>query len=572
MTNRRKQKGAALVSVIVLGVVGMLFLYGIASVITTGVRATSANKWVEGLRNCAEVGMDYAVDKFNTVYPCPLDPTSNGSSKTTVLPASELIATQTNGIVPNAGVPNATVTITVTRLNDDSDWKNLATGIDLQSFSSVYSPQLDPYKSAPRGFAAPTESSLMPSTGGGYRIVECKATNGLLTRTIRVVLKARFEPRPDGLTPLDSDSQPPTTKSYFEQPSFGNTAISVTSLPGTGPPVSITGMGTDPADGAVKSYHIVSGTPDFNTYNLNLASNKSAVVGSNVTLSGNVNVTSSGATPGDTVVNADGIIEGRVLANGTPNSNVKGFEGEPLITGNVQSRADAPNASDFPLGTYDPVIAKTLRVGDNTTSISPAGSTQYQAAPVVTPSSAQTLADLSTYVSDGTLPINGNGKFQTGSLSTDSIATGKSLPLPSTPVSIFVDQGGNASQAVSIDTSKLTTTSSRASDFQIWYGGNRDVTINMTGKPFTGVIYAPNSKVTITGNGAFKGAMVGKSVDISLSPGSSVEIDTDLSKPSNGSGIGAPSNMTYKYKTGSKTAAIEGWQPITWQEYGAAMP
>lgn len=558
MTNRRKQKGAALVSVIVLGVVGMLFLYGIASIITSGVRATSANKWVEGLRNCAEVGMDYAVDRFNTVYPCPLDPTSNGSSKTTILPASELIAAQTNGIIPNAGVPNATVTITVTRLNDDSDWLNL------KSFSSIYSPQLDPYKSAPRGFTAPTESSLIPSTGGGYRIVECKATNGLLTRTIRVVLKARFEPRPDGLTPLDSDGQPPTTKSYFEQPSFGNTAINVTSLPGAGAPVSITGIG---ADG--KSYHIVSGTPDFNSYNLNLASNKSAVVGSNVTLSGNVNVTSSGANAGDSVVNADGVIEGRVLANGTLDPNVIGFNptNPAADPANVYSRADLPT------GNYNAALTLPVRVGDNTTSSAPAGSNQYQAAPVVTPSSAQTLSDLSTYVSDGTLPIqNGNGTFQTGSLSTDSIATGKSLPLPSTPVSIFVDQGGNASQAVSIDTSKLTTTSSRASDFQIWYGGNRDVTINMTGNTFTGTIYAPNARVSITGSGAFKGAMVGKSVEISLSPGSTVEIETDLSKPSNGSGFGAPSNMTYKYKTGSKTAAIEGWQPITWQEYGAALP
>lgn len=555
MTNRRKQKGAALVSVIVLGVVGMLFLYGIASVITSGVRATSANKWVEGLRNCAEVGMDYAVDRFNTVYPCPLDPISNGSSKTTILPASELIAAQTNGIIPNAGVPNATVTITVTRLNDDSDWSNL------KSFSSVYSPQLDPSKSV-LGGAAPPESSLK-DTGGGYRIIECKATNGLLTRTIRVVLKARFEQRPDDQTPLD-DGQPTTTKSYFEQPSFGNTAISVTSLPGAGSPVSITGMGTDPADGGVKSYHVVSGTPDFKTYNLNLASNKSAVVGSNVTLSGNVNVTSSVANASDIALTADGIIEGRVLANGTLDSNVKGFDTYPGSE-NVQSRADSPT------GDYNPTAP---RFGDNTISSSIAGSNQYQAAPVVTPSSAQTLADLSTYVSDGTFPINGNGKFQTGSLSTDSIATGKNLTLPSTPVSIFVDQGGNASQAVSIDTSKLTTTSSRASDFQIWYGGNRDVTINMTEKPFTGTIYAPNARVSITGKGNFKGALVGKSVDIRLSPGSTVEIDTDLSKPpsSDGSGIGAPINMTYKYKTGSKTAAIEGWQPITWQEYGAAMP
>ena len=215
--------------------------------------------------------------------------------------------------------------------------------------------------------------------------------------------------------------------------------------------------------------------------------------------------------------------------------------------------------------------ADIIRLGANATDnpIAPASSgTQNQISPIATPSSALALAPLNTY---STSPTNDGTTFQTSSLSTDGVLPGKPVPFDNTgaPVQIFVNQGGTTDSAVNIDTSsiKLQDANQSGGKFQIWYEGNKPVTINMTNNGFNATIYAPNANIAFIGPGSFRGAVVGKS--ISMSSGK-VTIETDLGKDSpkgSGTGPGALDSLSYRYRAGLGTV-IQGWQPITWQEYG----
>ena len=536
----RKQSGAALISVLVIGTTSIIFLLGLAAIVSSAVKVSAGNKWVEGLRNSAEIGIDYAVDQFNSVSPCPLDPDAPGV-KISQLPPSELEAVQVNGVTPNSGVPNAKVTIKVTRLSDTQYG-------ELAKFSSIYSPQLDPANSKSHGFTAPLSTNIDESTGGGFRVIESTATNGMLSRTIRVVIKARFDLPPDKTRPLETNGPSPVPQSYFKQPFFGNNNI------------TINGVGTvvDGIDSLGSPTYNIDGDPAYNDYNLNLATNQLASIQNGAKVSGNVNVTSS-QSGNDPVVRSttNATVDGRVTANGQIDSNLSSWQDG----GNVLAKADSPNATG----------ADIIRLGANATDnpIAPASSgTQNQISPIATPSSALALAPLNTY---STSPTNDGTTFQTSSLSTDGVLPGKPVPFDNTgaPVQIFVNQGGTTDSAVNIDTSsiKLQDANQSGGKFQIWYEGNKPVTINMTNNGFNATIYAPNANIAFIGPGSFRGAVVGKS--ISMSSGK-VTIETDLGKDSpkgSGTGPGALDSLSYRYRAGLGTV-IQGWQPITWQEYG----
>src|SRR5579883_2412658 len=143
----RKRKGYALISIIAIGFAAVAFLLAVAEIVTSSMRVTSANRWNELLRNAAEIGIDYAIDQYNSV-PGGLDPPNpNATTSTIVLDPSYL---------QNCGVPNVSVTITSVRMinSDVSDWSQL------QTISSTYSPQLDPTRTASL-FLSPTSTSLM---------------------------------------------------------------------------------------------------------------------------------------------------------------------------------------------------------------------------------------------------------------------------------------------------------------------------------------------------------------------------------------------------------------------------
>lgn len=542
-----------MVTVLVAGVTSMFFLLALSSIVTSAVRTSASNKWTEGLRNAAEIGIDYTVDRFNKVYPCPLDPTESGSL-VTALPESELQSDQVNGVVPNSGVPNVKVSIKVTRL-DALQWQKV------QGFCSAYCPQFDPTNSESLSYDSPASTNLTMASGGGLRVVESTATNGVVSRTIRVVLRAHFGNQPDTSHPLESGGSTPLVGNYFQRPFFGNSSVSISNNM-AGANTIVSGIPVkDSIDEQVKATHWDSAAQKFSTFNLNVATNRFASIGAGSTVQGDVTVTSKLSGTTNVITAADGKIQGRALANG----NVDSFVADAADGGNVQARADIPATDAFD-------ASKRLGLNDSAPVVTPGSADPYQTSPIATPSSATPLSDLSGYTSSSTSPTaNGDSTFETSSLSTANVPTGKSVVFnngdSSPPVRIFVDPGGVDSLAVNIDTSKIsTTTPANYSKFQIWYDGNKPVNINMTSN-FNGLIYAPNAPVNIFGAGDFTGALVGKNLNVSPTGNLNLKIDTALGTSAGGGGGGSSAGLTFKYRLGEGTV-IQGWQPISWQEFG----
>lgn len=555
----RGQSGLALLSILVIGATSMMFLLALASIVTSAVRSSASNKWVESVRNAAEIGMDYAVDRFNREPPpCSLDP-SDETPKITELPANLLTSSQVDGITPNSGAPTVKVSIKVRRLGL-SDWLKLQ---NETVASSIYSPQLDPNRSSgTTDWSSPNSvavSNLAPATGGGFRVIESTATNGVVSRTVRVILKARFDDQPDGEKPLESGGSTPTSQSYFARPLFGNSSLSIEGLDPANP---ITVQGLNSAEELTKL--INPGPSEYRTYNLNVSTNRLANLNSNVLLKGDVTINSLGSGTND-VLSSDGIIDGRVLSQGKTASNVQGFD-DPDTLGTVRARADDTTTKY----TSDDAI---IRRGANLTPITTPSGSQAGVAPYEVPTSAANLASLGSYSESGKSPTaDGDSTFQTNSLNTAGVPDSKPVVFdnsnPVKPVKIFVEPGGLDSTAVDINTNRisLTNPSNPSSSFQIWYQGSKPLNINMAGA-FKGLIYAPNARVQLNGAGDFRGALVGKDVAIKLSSGS-VKIDTDLANPNaNGSGGGSTVATGPSYLTRPDGTLIKGWQPITWQEF-----
>jgi len=531
----RQEKASSLVSVIVIGVLSIVFLLVLSSMLLDAARAIASSQWTDALRNASEIGIDYAVDKFNSTYPCSLDPASG--SMTSILPSTELESAAAGGAAPTPGIPNITVTITVKRL-DASDWAFLKTN------SSIYSAQLDPTGSTSsivNGIAVPTSTNMTATSGGGFRVVESKASNGLFSKTIRVILKSRFDDPPDGQFPLQGGGASPSTKNYFQQPIFGNTSVSFFNGSQVGNPLS---PGTH-----------LSSDGTYNIYDSNVSTNGKATIGHGSVISGDVVV--NGADPNglpvvvsDSGSGGDGLIQGRLVTNGTVDAVA--FDASAAnANANIQARADQPT------GSYNP----GARAGENSSNplVEAAGQSQYQLAPAPESSSVFLMSDLSSYASAGTTPTSITTSdtsidLHTSSLSTktavDNFPANKTVTLEngSKPVRIFVDQGSNSDSAVNLDASRLLTTSNDPSNLQIWYEGNRPVKLNLDAN-FNGLIYAPNAPITLSGTGTLTGALVGNKIDMqsgTLMPAANL-------------------SQTYKFRPG-QGSLIQGWQPITWQE------
>jgi hypothetical protein len=553
--NIRKDNGAALISVLVIGMFSIIFLLALAAIVTSAVRSTSANKWVEALRNAAEIGADYSINQFNSTYPCSLDPAPNAPPKTTDLPLSELQATGINGGTPTPGIPNVTVKIKVTQIQAASNWSYL------QANSSIYSPTLDPNRSTTSPWAKP-QTIFSGTSTGGFRVVESTATNGVYSRTIRVILKARFDPQPNGLgLPVIGST---TTQSYFNLPLFSNGALTIAPQGG---PLSVQGINSQNAL-EPSIYTVNPGKPSqYTAYNLNVTSNTLSSISTGATILGDLNVLSNASGSNPVAFLPGGNVGGRLLTNGVQDSTVNAPPGNNP-GGNVLANADIVNGS-------------TSRSGLNNTN--PAANISAQQNSVApTPESTSSMLSLPSLsnLSGSSTPIK-PGDWSTAGLDTTGVLSSSPVVIKnaSAPVKIFVEDPGTG-QAVYIDTSKLSIQSSDARNLQIYYEGTKGVTLNV-GSNFNGLIYAPNAPVSIKGNGTFNGAMIGGSINATMT--GIMNLYTDLAinsktPPSAGPGsnwsptdiqsaFNANQTSGLQYQLGPNGPVIQGWQPVTWQEF-----
>jgi hypothetical protein len=522
----------------------------------------SSTKWIESLRNAAEIGIDYALNQYNTVAPCPLDPPMNQlaqTTQTTSLPLQYLEASPAT-----AGAPGITVSIKVTEILASSDWAQL------QTMSSIYSPQLDPNNTTSHStgtlsaFQNPASAMPLNVWGGGLRIVESTATNGIYSRTIRVILKAVTNPiRPDLKNPLQPANA--YSQNYFSSPFFANTAIDVI------PSSSLTIQGYNSGLQQANTFHSVSTpTGSYAAYDLSLQTNQQATIGAagagSATIAADVNILSnaSGSTPVVSIPN--GVIDGRVTTNGIINTNVVSTQNAPQ-----------PQSGDTVLANADLVNGSPSRQGLNYAQPEQANTpiaSQNQTAPASVPFSTTALAPLSE-VSTAITPSTGGTAYESAGLDTTGVATPVVVKNVSNPATFYVDDSGT-STAVNINASQFVSQSSNARNLEIFYQGSDAVNINLgSGGSFTGLIYAPNAPITINGNGTFNGAAVGNSLNVNMS--GTMNIYTDLSSTTGTSGNlnGAPGvNLKYMAVPDpsgvGQDAVVQGWQPVTWQEYNSS--
>lgn len=570
-----RRSGYALVSIISIGAASLLLLMALAFIVTNSTRAVSRNKYTESLRNAAEIGIDYAVSKYNSEFPCSLDPgtqdsSGNLASLQTPLPSTYLQVAGPNGGV-DSGAPNITVTITVTELTSSNDW------LTLKQMSSAYSAQLDPNNTVAAGWGSPASATPLNVPDGGFRIVESTASNGIFSRTIRVILEAQLAG--PGSIPPSQIPNGQVASGYFNIPLLSNQTMNLQPLTG---PLLVRGYNSQ--TGTYDSLHTVTptlqGQASYNAYDLNVQSNQAVNVGNggtsafSTTINGDVTV-SNVAAPGAVASTPNGTIEGRLITNGTVDDTVAFTPdiSQAQASDTVKANADISSSNQSRVGqNLSAPVAQSQSSSAATLASSPGGA---GATPIAS------LANIANAVQpslpDGSpapAPSIGAGQYVSQGLSTDGINTSLSVqnggPVGAgSAIKIYVDSVGD-STAINLDTSKLSLQASGdARNFQIFYEGSEAVNINLAGgKPFTGLIYAPNANVNVTGSGIFNGGVVAGQLNVSMA--GTMNLYTDLGATSGSAGAAnASTGLQYVGSSPGKPAMtyVQGWQPITWQEF-----
>ncbi len=387
-------------------------------------------------------------------------------------------------------------------------------------------------------------AGLDGSTVSYWRVLESTATRGLFSQSIRVFLEPRFDK-----SALDLANSPTGTNSssYFKNALFGKTGIDFSPQSGSLTIRSSTQAPSSPA------------------YTL-------AVQSTNTNLNGNVSLQGDLRLPqgARASIGPGSAVNGRVVVDPT-NLPINGGTFDPRVNGGFDDTV-GPNPIMSPNPLVDNVLADSeqapTRTGDN---LLPIDTTTPVAAPdpLAPAPSAGTASPLPTITDGSALPA---GSYSTTSL---SFSSNSNVATVNAPTKIYVQDGTAdlpaATTAVSIQAGSLKTTTT-AQNLQIWYSGNRNINIELNPDfPFKSLIYAPNSKITISGSGNFNGALVGKNVVANTKGASTISIETDLQTAS---GAGAASgSLTYAIDPITREPQLHGYKAMTWQEIpGALVP
>lgn len=418
---KRSKNGYALVTIIVIGSFAIVFLLTLANITTSAVRVSSENKWAESLRNAAEIGIDYAVNAYNSDQTYSLD--QNTSANPFILPPSYLQAA-VQGFTANSGIPNVSVQITVSKISDWATFSNCA---------FIYSPAFGP--------ALPL--SYLSAYGGGYRVIQSTATNQVYSKTIRVILKARLDTPPDSNTNMQT-GQKVAPQSYFSLPLLSLGAFTFNS-----PSLTVQGFNTQTQTAnPVHTLTTSTGVP-YAAYDLSVTTNSTASVSAGTTIAGDLNVLSPNSGSPSVNLPASGpTVDGRVFMNGVSSSvNAPTGASVPGSPANVLANADTVNA---PPGTpragnnaSSPSVVNSPVATQTTVSPTPASS-NVPAPATVQPSqnipSLSALSQTQTSLTSANTTTGASGIYSSTGLATDGVASGQPVVIQnaSAPVTFFV--------------------------------------------------------------------------------------------------------------------------------------
>lgn len=530
----RKTEGYALVSIIVIGLFAIMLLLALGSMLVSIAQSEAVSKHKAGLLNAAETGLEYVlydIKRANSANEPTYDFGDDSPPVTVNVPTSWLDDDQ------------MTVKARVWKVGNEDLQK-------VEAFSLLWSPQLDPSQGDTSSFSEPVRSKLGLAESEFFhtKVVEVTASRGVFSKSIRAIAL----PESSTLNPASSF------------PSVGILAISDLSVSSDGGSLSI----SDPSNS-------FTGDGPYR-YALSIQSNKQiSLTGSSGTLDVKANVIASNNSAGapSDFVSSDGnaTIHGRLETNG----------GYSAAENFVAQNGSQPNLSaDNVLADADKVQSANPdidRGGENTVPIATdAGGTPIGVDSVPSTSlqdlsinGSNTNSDLSNFLNalsngnfgdPGTTITFENGIDSSGNVSSsysvDSLVlndTVAKVQIPSDigqPVKIYV-QGNNSESAVDIDASRLKNFGS-PENLQIYYSGSKDVNISLNSGQFSGLIYAPNAKVSVRNGSSnsedqsFNGAIVGNEVNIAMRGNMNLVPD-----PSSGSGSSAPARTSTRYNLAS---------------------
>lgn len=465
--NIRSQKGFAIVAIIAFALIIFAMLMATFPLILNVLRTEGTGRSMTELRSAAESGIDYAIQTLNdncANYPnqaCTID------LGTTIVPLASL-----------GGFGPGTVKIRLSQLTSQ-EWQNVG------KLSTLYSKSLD--NSIP-----PAAGYPQLITQDYWRILECTAQKGVLSKSIKVFLEPRFD-----ILPNDdiANSGPSSSISYFKNAFLGANSISI--------------QPTDSAGLDISNLGAVQGIP---------------------------------SSPLVATSNTSAILDGSI---------------GPVT---LQSPIDLLNG------------ATPVQIGQATYTPSTPQATPLQTPPPAP--NAGSEAVLPTGTSGGTIP---GGSYTTASVSFNG---NENSAIIQDPVKIYVHDGADTNlnpDAVSVSSSALKNLSIEAADgtggaanLQIWYDGQRDIKINLDSPAtFQSLIYAPNAKVTISGTGDFKGAIVAK--DIALNHSGNFFVDTRIQNA--GSKAATANGLNYVGATNGSgiPLVLHGYKAVTWKEYSGSL-
>lgn len=532
--------GYALVAVLSIGAFASIFLLALALMTDSLLRSEIFLTERSTLLNAAEIGLDYAVDDLNKGIASTVEPRGSEYSKVTTL-SSSYLPSATQGVTVNIRVRR----ITSDASNPDSlVWTAMKT--QPNAILSSY-PSIDPdYKSS-----AYSEIPL--------RIIEVTASKGALATSIRAYA-LWFHPLIDPTTPIGSI--PAEAQPYFTSGLMANSLLAFNDT-SDGDPAGIQIVEAD--QGPVFD---AASQVENNAFKLKLTTNGEANLGTNAMIWGDLAITGPTNGAPATVAQANSPTSSMLLGRLTSNTAVDRLDASTNPTGSIiaTDNASLPDIStDNVLSVADLFEGDPGRQGANLTPVEVVSTSVDQSAtvPIPPPEGSNPLPSFSASVgSDAQLS---QATYKTTSL--NSTNSQSSLQI-NQQTKIFVTDDFDAStDAINLDSDKLVNTTGDAKNMQIFYGGKEDVTINLkSSTPFTGLVYAPNAKVAIVGNGDFIGAIVGDKVFVNNTGVVRLQhdINTDSSAPTYVKIAGGPQDYDPSAYTGvaQRLYKIVSWQQV----------
>lgn len=167
----RSKKAFVLVAILTFSVFAIAMIFALMPLVLSQVRSESTNRSMNELRAAAETGIDYGIQQLNDFAGNNTGGTNSFDLNTTTVPSSYLTGITTNS-----------VKVRVSAISP-ADWKK---------FGAIYSDRLD----GPKGV-----NLMLDQSKDTWRVLDSTATNGFLSKSIRVFLEPRYDIPPGNLNP-----------------------------------------------------------------------------------------------------------------------------------------------------------------------------------------------------------------------------------------------------------------------------------------------------------------------------------------------------------------------------------